>query len=53
LPSSGFNNNHTTTISGKGKPDIKDCIHVAKLTALPVKIAERIIDEVLTGIKNC
>jgi len=52
LPSSGFNNNHTTTINGKGKPDIKDCIHVAKLTAFPVKTAERIIDEVLTGIKN-
>jgi serine/threonine-protein kinase HipA len=52
LPSSGFNNNHTTTINGKGKPEIKDCIDVAKHTAFPVKTAERIIDQVLEGIKN-
>lgn len=52
LPSAGFNNNHTTTINGKGKPEIKDCIEVAKLTSFPVKAAERIIDQVIEGMKN-
>jgi serine/threonine-protein kinase HipA len=52
LPSSGFNNNHTTTINGNGKPEIKDCIEVAKLTTFPFKTAERIIDQVIAGIKN-
>jgi serine/threonine-protein kinase HipA len=50
LPSFGFNNNHTTTINGKGKPTIKDCIEVAKLTAFPVKSAERIIEEVKENV---
>ena len=50
LPSFGFNNNHTTTINGKGRPVLEDCIEGAKLTALPVKTAERIIDEVKRGI---
>jgi len=52
LPSSGFNNNHTTTVNGKGKPGINDCIEVAKLIAFPVKTAEKIIDQVQTGIKE-
>lgn len=51
LPSSGFNHHHTTTINGKGKPEIKDCLEVAKLTSIPVKTAERIIDQVEAGIK--
>lgn len=50
LPSFGFNNNHTTTVNGKGKPTIKDCIEVARLTAFPVKEAEKIIDEVKTVV---
>jgi serine/threonine-protein kinase HipA len=50
LPSFGFNNNHTTTINGKGKPTIEDCIEVAKLTAFPVKSAERIIEEVKENV---
>ena len=52
LPSVGFNNNHTTTINGKGKPVLKDCLEVAKLTAFPMKTAEKIVDEVLTALKK-
>ncbi len=52
LPSVGFNNNHTTTINGKGKPVLKDCMEVAKLTAFPAKTAEMVIDEVLTVLNN-
>jgi len=52
LPSVGFNNNHTTTINGKGKPALKDCIELAKLTAFPVKTAQRIIDEVTTTLQT-
>lgn len=52
LPSFGFNNNHTTTINGKGKPTLEDCIEVAKLTAYPVKSAEKIIDEVREIVKK-
>lgn len=50
LPSFGFNDNHTTTINGKGKPDINDCIEVARLTAFPEKEAKRIIEEVKEGL---
>jgi serine/threonine-protein kinase HipA len=51
LPSDGFNGNHTTTVNGKGKPTLSDCIQVAKLTAFPVKKAERIIEEVKTALE--
>ena len=46
LPSEGFNGNHTTTINGKGKPSLMDCIEIAKLVSLPQKTASRIIQEV-------
>jgi serine/threonine-protein kinase HipA len=52
LPSAGFNNNHTTTVNGKGKPVIKDCIEVARLTAFPEKMAKRIIEEVMDGLND-
>lgn len=52
LPSSGFNNNHTTTINGKGKPVLKDCLEVAKLTSFPLKMAKKIMDEVLISLKK-
>ena len=52
LPSVGFNNNHTTTINGKGKPEIKDCMEVAKLTAFPLKTAKKIINQVMTGLQD-
>jgi len=51
LPSDGFNRNHTTTVNGKGKPTLSDCIQVAKLTAYPVKKAEQIIEEVKTALE--
>lgn len=50
LPSTGFNNNHTTTINGKGKPDLKDCLDVAKHISLSAKTAKTIIDEVQDGL---
>lgn len=50
LPSSGFNNNHTTTVNGQGKPDLKDCLAVAKNISLPTKTAKSIIDEVQEGL---
>jgi len=52
LPSYGFNNNHTTTINGKGKPEIKDCMELARQTSFPEKSAKMIIDEVLEGLKS-
>ena len=50
LPSDGFNNNHTTTVDGKGKPTIDDCLEVARSAGLPARNAKRIIDEVQGGI---
>lgn len=50
LPSAGFNNNHTTTINGNGKPDLNDCLEVAKHISLPTKAAKSIIDEVQDGL---
>jgi serine/threonine-protein kinase HipA len=52
LPSFGFNNNHTTTINGKGKPTIEDCFEVAKLTGFPLKAATRIIEEVRENLQT-
>lgn len=52
LPSAGFNNNHTTTVNGKGKPELKDCLEVAKTTSFPKKRAQKIIDEVIDGLKK-
>jgi serine/threonine-protein kinase HipA len=50
LPSEGFNGNHTTTINGKGNPSLSDCIEVAKLVSLPLKTANRIIQEVKVAL---
>ncbi len=52
LPSVGFNNNHTTTVAGKGKPVLNDCLEVAKLMAFPANTAQRIMDEVITTIQH-
>jgi serine/threonine-protein kinase HipA len=46
LPSSGFNGHHTTTVNGKGNPEITDCLEVARLTAFPLKKAKEIIEEI-------
>jgi len=50
LPSDGFNANHTTTINGKGKPTMNDCVEVARIVSLPVKKEMRIIEEVVGGL---
>ena len=46
VPSAGFNNNHSTTIAGKGNPVINDILEVAKQTGLKNKIAKDIFNEV-------
>lgn len=46
VPSGGFNNNHSTTIAGKGNPAISDVFEVAKETGLKLKRAKTIFDEV-------
>jgi serine/threonine-protein kinase HipA len=51
LPSAGFNNNHTTTVNGNGKPGLQDCIEVARTIAFPEKRAKKIIDEVTNGLR--
>lgn len=51
LPSAGFNNNHTTTVNGKGKPELKDCMEVARITAFPEKKAIEIMDQVKDGLR--
>ena len=52
LPSPGFNLHHTTTVNGKGKPVIDDCMEVAKVTGFPVKQAGRIVEEVKAGVNR-
>lgn len=44
LPSYGFNDNHTTTVNGKGNPSIDDCLEVAKICSFPEKMARRVVD---------
>ena len=46
VPSVGFNNNHSTTIAGKGNPVFDDILDVANQTGLKTKIAKNIFDEV-------
>ena len=46
VPSAGFNNNHSTTIAGKGNPTISDIYEVAKKTGLKIKKAKEIFEEV-------
>ena len=50
--STGFNNQHTTTIAGKGVPNKQDIFTVAKETGISKKIAENIFDEVFEGTKQ-
>jgi len=45
LPSYGFNNNHTTTVNGKGNPTISDCIEAAEACSLPGKVAKKVVEE--------
>jgi len=46
VPSAGFNNNHSTTIAGKGNPAISDILEVVNQTGLKKKIALSIFDDV-------
>lgn len=52
LPSDGFNNNHTTTVNGKGKPTMEDCVEVAGQTSISMKKAKLIVEEVQAGVKK-
>lgn len=46
LPSSGFNGYHTTTINGKGKPELSDIITVASEVGIQRQNAIQIVQEV-------
>ncbi len=46
LPSSGFNNSHTTSINGKGNPDTDAMVVVAKKSSITEKLAKEIISEI-------
>lgn len=52
LPSGGFNNQHTTTVNGKGNPDITDCVEVARICSFPAKRAIQLVDEIKEALKN-
>ena len=52
LPSEGFNGNHTTTVNGKGRPALQDCLDVARLSSFPLNTARMIIDEVNSVVQN-
>jgi len=45
-PNSGFNGNHSTTISGKGNPSVDDLYEVAKQCGLKLKKAKEIFEKV-------
>jgi len=50
--SSGFNGQHTTTISGNGNPKKANIFEVTESVALPLKKANQIFDEVYEGCKE-
>ena len=50
--SAGFNNNHSTTIAGKGNPGIDDIYQVAKETGLKEKKCKEIFSEVYENSKE-
>ncbi len=53
LKSNGFNNQHSTTINGKGNPKMEDIFEVVKKAGLKKKAAKEIYDEVAeTASKN-
>lgn len=51
-PSYGINNNHSTTIAGKGNPLKKDVFEVAKQIGISLKHANKIFDEVYENCKK-
>jgi serine/threonine-protein kinase HipA len=46
VPNSGFNNNHSSTVAGKGNPSLDDIYEVAKQCGLKLKLAKEIFEEV-------
>jgi len=46
VPNSGFNDNHSSTIAGNGKPSVDDIYEVAKQCGLKLKLAKEIFEEV-------
>ncbi len=48
VPGEGFNGNHTTTINGKGNPDLKDILMVAENAGFPKNRAQSIYDELFS-----
>lgn len=52
LPSDGFNGNHSTTVMGKGLPDLNDCLEAAKIVRLDKRKAKMIIEEVKEGLNS-
>ena len=51
-PSYGFNGQHTTTINGKGIPDMADIIIAGKEAGITTKHCNIIYDEVLEGCRQ-
>jgi serine/threonine-protein kinase HipA len=52
LPSEGFGGQHTTTVNGKGNPDINDCMEVAREVGFPHRRAKEILEQVQAGIST-
>lgn len=52
VASSGFHDNHSTTIAGQGNPEKKDMFKVAENVGFPLKKARLIFDEVYDGCKE-
>lgn len=50
LPSEGFGGQHTTTVNGKGNPDIKDFMEVAREVGFPLRRAKEVLEQVQAGI---
>ena len=50
--STGFNNQHTTTVAGKGIPTKEDIFVVAKETEINKKTAMNIFDEIFENTRN-
>jgi len=52
LPSEGFNGNHSTTVMGKGLPDISDCLETARIVKLDSRKAKMIVEEVKDEVSS-
>jgi serine/threonine-protein kinase HipA len=52
LPSEGFNGNHSTTVNGNGKPTMRDCLEVARITSFPGNRAKEIVEVVAAGVET-